>query len=218
MDEICLIIQYDASKLCAENIFTEDAPPYITNLRSYLRDDTHNQIGFFIRGTDHMEVNFQNLYTQLQQDRENEPSRAWYQQGPKRPIIQKGQYLKQQQRPTVERVPVAYTAYDWLDYMTRNGYASIYNFEHAKTIQEPLESTNHEMFFFELARGATRRIMFFLCLPPTDTETRLLPDDKLKISARKLRFSKSVCSPNIFSNSKKLIYRTMSYRGSTCKG
>src|SRR2546430_250663 len=37
------------------------------------------------------------------------------------------------------------------------------------------------MFFFELAGGGTRRIMFFLRMPSTDMEVRLLPDDKLLV-------------------------------------
>jgi hypothetical protein len=47
-------------------------------------------------------------------------------------------YLTPAERPSVGDVPAVYTSYDWLDYITRNGFAQIYNQEHLETIQQPL--------------------------------------------------------------------------------
>src|SRR5579859_5331488 len=143
-----MILKYDSSKLCAENIFTEDCPPYLIDLRAYLRGNTN--IAICIRGSARTESYFQDLEAQLQQDKEKEPPRSWYPENMKRPVIQKGMYFQPNERPSIASAPAVYTSFDWLDNMMRNGFARIYEREHTKTIQDPFSEMRHDIFF-ELA-------------------------------------------------------------------
>jgi hypothetical protein len=45
-----LLLRYHDQRLCAENIFSDICPAYITDLRDYLRSSSH--IAFFIRGSE----------------------------------------------------------------------------------------------------------------------------------------------------------------------
>jgi hypothetical protein len=127
-------LEYDPSKLCAENIFTETCPPYLTDLRAYLRG--HNYLAIYTQGSPKPESYFQDLEAQFQQDKEKDPALAWYADAV-RPVIQRGMYLEPNERPLMTHVPAVYTSSNWLDYMTRHGYACIYENEHQKTILDP---------------------------------------------------------------------------------
>jgi hypothetical protein len=174
-----LSMRYDHKKLCAENLFTDDCPVYVADLRDYLR--SFQVIAFFIRGDAEVAVDFDNLTARLRQDRARNPLLEWYPEGMSRPVIQKGMYLKAKHRPSIDAVPTVYAFFDWLDYMTRCGFGHIYNQEHIKNIADPFSESLHEMYFFELYGGEDRRIMFFLRMSPSDKEVRLQPDDKLNV-------------------------------------
>ena len=174
-----LSMRYDHKKLCAENLFTDDCPVYVADLRDYLRN--FQVIAFFIRGDAEVAVDFDNLTARLRQDRARNPLLQWYPEGMSRPVIQKGMYLKAKYRPSIDAVPTVYSFFDWLDYVTRCGFGHIYNQEHIKNIADPFSESLHEMFFFELYGGGDRHIMFFLRMSPSDKEVRLQPDDKLNV-------------------------------------
>jgi len=174
-----LSMHYDHKKLCAENIFTDDCPAYVADLRDYLRN--FQDIAFFIRGSAKVAVDFNNLTARLRRDRAKNPLLQWYPEDMSRPVIRKGMYLEAKDRPSISPVPTISTFFDWLDYMTRCGFGHIYNQEHIKNIIDPFSKSLHEMFFFELYGGEDRRIMFFLRMSPSDEEVRLQPDDKLKV-------------------------------------
>jgi hypothetical protein len=89
-------LKYDASTLCTENILTEVCPPYLTDLRAYLR--THTYLAVYIQGTSTTSAYFEELQTQFRQDKEKDPALAWYLDAT-RPVIQKGQYLKKSPIP-----------------------------------------------------------------------------------------------------------------------
>jgi len=174
-----LSMRYDHKKLCAENLFTDDCPVYVADLRDYLRN--FQVIAFFIRGDAEVAVDFDNLTARLRQDRARNPLLHWYPEGMSRPVIRNGMYLKAKDRPSIDAVPTIYTFFDWLDYMTRCGFGHIYNQEHIKNIVDAFSESLHEMFFFEVYGGEDRRIMFFLRMSPSDKEVRLQPGDKLNV-------------------------------------
>src|SRR5437016_7743514 len=94
-----MIVKYHSAKLCTSSIFKEDCPPHLTKLRTYLRNNS--MIGVCIRGSLRTETHFQNLNGQLVVDRKDPPALAWYQANMKRPVIQKGMYLKAKDRPAI---------------------------------------------------------------------------------------------------------------------
>lgn len=174
-----LSMRYDHTKLCAENIFSEYCPAYVADLRDYLRKSTH--IAFFINGSLKTQSDFDNLNEQLGRERKKSPLLAWYPSNMKRPVIQKGMYLKHEERPKIEAVQGVYTYFDWPDYMTRHGYGHIYEQECIKSVLDPFTKSRHEMFFFELPGGSDRRVMFFLRVSSSDIEVRLMPGDNLHV-------------------------------------
>jgi hypothetical protein len=108
---------YDDNRLCAENIFSDRCPLYAVDLRDYLRTNTH--IAFFIRASPQAQTDFENLRRQLNQDRMKNPLLAWYPANCKRPILQKGMYLKPEERPAIEALQSVYAHFDWIDYLTK---------------------------------------------------------------------------------------------------
>jgi hypothetical protein len=173
-----MLLKYHS--LCTSGIFKEDCPSHLAHLRTYLRNNS--MICVCIRGNSRTETQYQNLNAQLAADRKDPPTKAWYQANAKRPVIQRGQYLSAEDRPQMTAaLDEVYTFFDWLDYMTRYGFGLIYEQEYLESVIDPFTEVRHEIFLFELAGGASRRIMFFLRMPDIDTDVRLLPYDKLQI-------------------------------------
>jgi len=101
-------MHYDRKKLCAENLFTDDCPVYVADLRDYLCN--FQLIAFFIRGSTQIAVNFDNLTARQRQDRARNPLLQWYPEGMSRPAIQKGMHLKAKDPPSIDAVPTIYTS------------------------------------------------------------------------------------------------------------
>ncbi|OAL36567.1 hypothetical protein AYO20_04183 [Fonsecaea nubica] len=174
-----LIINYELGEVNSESFLIPNAPPQIQRLKDHMR--AKQPLIFHICGSVHTLENYAALHQQLAVDQAIHPLTKWICPGKSKFVMQKEEFIPKAKRPEncIVAAKNSYFSYDEL--LVSQCIGDLQEREYVLDQLTTYEAKLHNLYVFELVKGANRAFLGLLDVPVED-QIRLQGGDSLYIS------------------------------------